>query len=229
VPGRNILSSLRFGRHDLTLALLAFASGTTDVLSFLALSGVFTSAMTGNTALLGLAAGQGQSGAAVRSVAALAGFLMGVAAGTLPRGIGGRRSDLSQILALELLCLGLFTAIWGTRPDLDNGSAVYGLILLSAAGMGIQSVAARRINLPGIPTVVFTSTLTSIVMAATEAVLRRTRFPFEGLRQIAVFCAYLIGTLLAGVMASRSLGAIVLLPLIAVLGALGLEFRQRSR
>jgi uncharacterized membrane protein YoaK (UPF0700 family) len=53
------------------------------------------------------------------------------------------------------------------------------LILLSAAGMGIQSVAARRINLPGIPTVVFTSTLTSIVMAATETILRRAAFPFE--------------------------------------------------
>jgi len=177
------------GRHDLTLALLAFASGATDVLSFLALSGVFTSAMTGNTALLGLAVGQGQSSAAVRSFAALAGFLMGVAAGTLPRDIGSRRSALFRILALEALCLGLFTALWGIWPDLDNGSTIYVLILLSAAGMGIQSVAARRINLPGIPTVVFTSTLTSIVMAATKAVLRRAMFPFEALRQIAVFCA----------------------------------------
>lgn len=175
MPGRIIIPTLRFGRHDLTLALLAFASGTTDVLSFLALSGVFTSAMTGNTALLGLALGQGQSNAAIRSFAALAGFLMGVAAGTLPRDTGSRRSALFRILALEALCLGLFTALWSISTDLDNGSTIYVLILLSAAGMGIQSVAARRINLPGIPTVVFTSTLTSIVMAATEAVLRRTR------------------------------------------------------
>ena len=64
-------------------------------------------------------------------------------------------------------------------------------------------------------------------MAATEAVLQRTPFPLDGLRQIAVFCAYLVGTLLAGVMASRSLGTIVLLPLIAVLGALGSEYRSR--
>jgi uncharacterized membrane protein YoaK (UPF0700 family) len=226
MPGRIIIPTLRFGRHDLTLALLAFASGATDVLSFLALSGVFTSAMTGNTALLGLALGQGQSSAAIRSFAALAGFLMGVAAGTLPRDTGSRRSALFRILALEALCLGLFTALWSISTDLDNGSTIYVLILLSAAGMGIQSVAARRINLPGIPTVVFTSTLTSIVMAATEAVLRRTPFPFDGLRQIAVFCAYLVGTLLAGVMASRSLGTIVLLPLIAVLGVLGSEYRS---
>jgi len=46
MPGRIIMPTLRFGRHDLTLALHAFASGATDVLSFLALSGVFTSAMT---------------------------------------------------------------------------------------------------------------------------------------------------------------------------------------
>jgi uncharacterized membrane protein YoaK (UPF0700 family) len=103
--------------------------------------------------------------------------------------------------------------------------AVYGLILLSAAGMGIQSAAARRMNIPGISTVAFTNTLTSIVITATEAVLRRRAFPFEGIRQLAVFSAYLVGTLLAGVMASRSLGNIVLLPLIASLCALGAEFR----
>ncbi len=225
--GRVLLPTSRLGRHDLTLALLAFASGATDVLSFLALSGVFTSAMTGNTALLGLAVGQGQFGAAVRSFDALAGFLMGVAAGTLPRDTGSSRSALVRILALEALCLGLFTALWGYWANLDKGMAVYGLILLSAAGMGIQSVAARRINLPGIPTVVFTSTLTSIVMAATEAVLKRPRFQFEALRQLAVFCAYLLGTLLAGAMASRGLGSIVMLPLIAVLGALVSEYRSR--
>jgi uncharacterized membrane protein YoaK (UPF0700 family) len=206
--------------------LLAFASGTTDVFGLLALSGVFTSAITGNTALLGIAIGQGQFGAALRSFAALAGFLTGVAAGALPRDTG-RRTALFRILAIEVLCLGSCAAIWGAWSDLDKSMAVYGLILLSAAGMGVQSAAARRMNLPGISTVAFTNTLTSIVIAATGAVLRRAAFPFEGLRQIAVFCAYLVGTLLAGVTASRSLGAIVLLPLIAVLGALGTEYRSK--
>jgi hypothetical protein len=35
----------------------------------------------------------------------------------------------------------------------------------------------------------------------------------------------LVGTLLAGMIASRSMGAIVLLPLIAVIGAFGSEYQ----
>ena len=44
----------------LSLVFLSLASGCTDVLSFLKLGNVFTSAMTGNTALLAIALGQGQ-------------------------------------------------------------------------------------------------------------------------------------------------------------------------
>ena len=44
---------------DVGLALLGFASGSMDALAFFNLGEVFPSAMTGNTALLGLALGQG--------------------------------------------------------------------------------------------------------------------------------------------------------------------------
>ncbi|CAG4910809.1 unnamed protein product [Acidocella sp. C78] len=55
---------------DLTLAALAFVSGSADIFAFLKFHDVFTSAMTGNTALLGLALGQGHILAAQRSLAA---------------------------------------------------------------------------------------------------------------------------------------------------------------
>jgi uncharacterized membrane protein YoaK (UPF0700 family) len=42
----------RFSSTDLGLALLGLASGSTDVMAFLMLGNIFTSAMTGNTALL---------------------------------------------------------------------------------------------------------------------------------------------------------------------------------
>jgi Protein of unknown function (DUF1275) len=45
--------------EDVGLALLGFASGSMDALAFFNLGEVFPSAMTGNTALLGLALGQG--------------------------------------------------------------------------------------------------------------------------------------------------------------------------
>lgn len=212
----------------MVLALLAFASGVTDVLSFLGLQAVFTSAMTGNTAFLGLEAGQGKFDAAARSCAALGGFVAGVACGAAPRR-PGRYGALFRVLMLEAAFLAVFSGLWVVRPELDQGWAIYLLIVLSAAGMGAQSVAARLINLPGIPTVVFTSTLTSIVIAATEAVLRRAALPFEAWRQIAVFCAYLCGTLLAGVISWRSLGALVPLPLGAVIIALALEYSAQRR
>ena len=51
---------------DVGLALLGFASGSMDALAFFNLGEVFPSAMTGNTALLGLALGQGHVIAASR-------------------------------------------------------------------------------------------------------------------------------------------------------------------
>ena len=57
--------------------------------------------------------------------------------------------------------------------------------------MGIQAVAARRINAPSLPTVVFTTTLTNIVMAATDAVVRRASLSHDTKRQIGIFAVYL--------------------------------------
>ncbi len=214
-----------FAGKDLTLALLAFASATTDVLSFLAFSEVFTSGMTGNTALLGLAAGQGRALAASRSLAALLGFTLGVAVGTLARGAGDHPRRLGMVLAVEALCLGLFAGLWHALGPAGGTGVVYALIFVSALGMGVQIVAARQVNLPGIPTIVFTSTLANIVMQATDAALRRRALPIDALRQSAVFAIYLAGATLAGGLASRHLGMLVLLPLGAVLGALALQLR----
>lgn len=210
---------------EFTLALLAFASATTDVLSFLALNDVFTSGMTGNTALLGMAVGQGHALAAARSLAALLGFVLGVVAGTLARGAGDRHRGIVVVLVVEALCLGFFAGLWHATGQPAGTGIVYALIFLSALGMGIQIIAARQVNLPGIPTIVFTSSLATIVVAATEAVVRRQALPVDALRQSRVFAIYLAGAILAGWLATHHLGILVLLPLGAVLGALGLQLR----
>lgn len=213
-------------RPDATLALLAFASATTDVLSFLALGEIFTSAMTGNTAFLGLALGQGHALVACRALAALVGFTLGVVAGTLAAGGGDHARGLVWTLALEALCLGLFVVLWYALPRPLADGFIYVLIVLSALGMGAQLVAARRLNLPGVPTVVFTTTLGSIVMTLTHALLRREAPMPEALRQSAVFATYLAGAVLAGVLAPSHLGILVLLPLGAVVAALGLQLAE---
>ncbi len=213
-----------FGRREMTLALLAFASASSDVLSFLILDQVFTSAMTGNTALLGLALGQRQGPAAAHAAAALLGFALGVVAGALAAGESRDARALAAVLGLEALCLGLFVALWcaTARPVADG--LVYPLILLSALGMGLQIVAARQVNLPGIPTVVFTSTLAAIITTAVAAARRRQPLSFDAWRQSAVFSTYLAGAMLAGALAPRHPGLLVPLPFAAVLGALALQF-----
>jgi uncharacterized membrane protein YoaK (UPF0700 family) len=211
---------------DATLALLTFVSSITDVLSFLALTNVFASGMTGNMALLGIAAGQGQILTAAHPACALAGFVLGVACGTLLSRTASHRVGLMGLLVLEALCLGAFCAIW-FAVEHSAEDAVYVLIALSATGMGIQAVAARRINVPGLPTVVFTTTLTNIVMAATDAVMRRAPLSFDTKRMIGIFLVYLAGATLAGALASRHLDVLAVLPLVAVVSALAIEYRSK--
>src|SRR5580698_4371536 len=87
------------------LVLTAFAAGLVDVLSFAKLGGVFTSAMTGNLALLGFYASTGAVRSAIKSTIALAGFIVGCAIGTIQGRRQTNRSAARRILALETLII----------------------------------------------------------------------------------------------------------------------------
>src|SRR3546814_17031743 len=78
--------------RDGMLVLLAIAAGCVDAVSYLGLGEVLTAAMTGNTILLGLAIGQAKVPAALRSCAALVGFVFGaVVAAEIGRAWCGER------------------------------------------------------------------------------------------------------------------------------------------
>ena len=221
----------RIAIMDLGLAALAMGSGATDVTSFLTLGDVFTSAMTGNTALLGIALGQGRILAATHSFSALVGFALGasLAAVMYHRMPPSRRATVGAIrplLLTEILCLAVFAAILTSTGAPAESVALYALILLSAIGMGIQGVVARHINSPGINTIVFTSTIISIVMSLTGTLTRRSGsggvHPHTK-RQIGMFLAYGFGALLAGILARSALAVVAWIPMLAVLAALGLS------
>ena len=76
--------STRPRQQILTLIAIAltFASGAADVTSFTRLGGVFTSVMTGNIVLWGLAAARGSLTLASHTAVSIAGYIVGVAAGT---------------------------------------------------------------------------------------------------------------------------------------------------
>jgi len=213
---------------DVGLALLSLASGSMDALAFFNLGEVFPSAMTGNTALLGLALGQGRLMAASRPFVAFAGFMAGAALASASVELWLRPLPTPRaawrLLALEACLLAVFALAWRSIDGPIAGVAVYALIVVASSAMGIQSVAARSIARNGITTVVFTSTLTSIVTTATEAWLRAPhKLPLATRRQIGMFLLYAGGAGICGLFASQR-ASIALLPLLAVVGAAGFHW-----
>ena len=216
------------GYENLGLVWLSLASGCTDVLSFLKLGDVFTSAMTGNTALLAIAIGRGQMLAASRSLTALLGFMLGAALATLVytpgHGKHNTRRTIRHLLLIELFFLGSCAALWSISRYQAQGSTLYIVILLSAVSMGIQGVGARRINSPGISTIVFTSVLISMVMSLTSKMGRPVVAPAppaSAKTHFGTFAAYGCGAALAGLLVSHYLGCLIWIPMAAVLLALG--------
>ena len=207
----------QFDRRDLILGLLAFASSATDVIAFVKLQQVFTSAMTGNTALLGLAIGQGNLSAAIHSLVALSGYIAGVALGASVHTRNGQR-DLLFLLCVEAAFLGVFFVQWRLVGFPPGGAWLYTLIASSAVGMGVQSVAARKVNLDGIPTVVFTSTLTSIVMTLMQASMRRGAISiFNAKRQLLAFGIYACGAVVTALLLWHDITLAIASPLLAVM------------
>jgi hypothetical protein len=109
---------------DVGLALLGFASGSMDALAFFNLGEVFPSAMTGNTALLGLALGQGHVIAASRPFIAFVGFLTGAAAASVSVDLWLDKLPAPRavcwLLALEACFLAAFALAWAVPRLADR-------------------------------------------------------------------------------------------------------------
>ena len=206
--------------QDASLALLAAAAGTLDVLGFLRLGPALMSAMTGNGALLGLAIGQHRLVAALHSLAAFVGFVVGVAGGAVLLDAGdGWSPRVTVVVSIEAVLLGAFALLWLTTGGPRSEVVIYALIVLASGGMGLQSAAVRQLKIPGVTTTFFTGTLTSIVTSAV-----RTAKPAEGSRklptsmlpQIVALGAYVGAGAVAGFAAAHGADSVALLPVVAV-------------
>ncbi|MFL5332773.1 MAG: YoaK family protein [Geminicoccaceae bacterium] len=175
------------------VTLMSFSSGCVDILSYRFLGQVFTSAMTGNVALMGLDFGQGNLAAAGRNLIAFLCFLAGLTLGAMLLRGRPQRAGLVWPLSAELLLLLAFAALWRLHGP---QATLYALIGLSAVAMGLQSAVAHRIGMPGISTTYFTGTLTNIVFGlvgpAPAHPLVRVQWP------ALAFLAYIAGAVLAG-------------------------------
>ena len=165
--------------RDAMVLVLTWAAAGVDAISYLGLGHVFTANMTGNTVLLGLAIGQGQGLAALRSIIALAGFAIGVALTAVVLELRPSRGEwpigVTRAVAAEAVILGVFTITWHLGEH--RGALLYALILFSAVAMGIQSAAIRHLKVPGIATTYITGTLTSMVAEFVSWLARIRRSP----------------------------------------------------
>jgi uncharacterized membrane protein YoaK (UPF0700 family) len=149
------------------LLLLACAAGAIDAISYLGLGRVFTANMTGNTVLLGLAFGEANYQEALRASLALVGFFGGAAFGVwvVEKGpsAGLWPRSVTVALSLEWGLLLVFAAGWLYVGGEAATFATRGpLIALSALAMGVQSAAARRLEVSGVATTYITGTVTTL-------------------------------------------------------------------
>ena len=211
------MAELPTARLEIILGLTAFAAGAVDVISFAKLGGILASAMTGNLAFLGFYLSRGSFASAVSSMIALAGFVAGSAAGTLLSRTREPRAAIRALLGVECLLLTAAGAVWLPTHHRNGSLSGDAVILLLAISMGIQSITGKRLNLSNVPTIVFTSTLTNIVMAVTGMVASgKAESPEDTRRQIAAFLLYFLGALGAGFAVYGQLGVLICMPLAAV-------------
>jgi uncharacterized membrane protein YoaK (UPF0700 family) len=208
-----------FTPTETMLLLTAFAAGTVDVISFATLGGVFASAMTGNFALLAYYVAQSDAQAAMGSVVALTGFVLGCGLGVLQRRsrVQGQALDLLLLTEAGLLFFFALYAMW--TPHAAHAPSDHLQILLLAVAMGVQAVVGQTINAT---TIVFTTTLTKLVGTIADSLANGDSLGLKDVKiQSAVVVLYLFGALLAGALIVHKADAVVLLPFIGVAAAYG--------
>jgi uncharacterized membrane protein YoaK (UPF0700 family) len=168
--------------------------------------------MTGNTVLLGLSLVQGDAGGAGRALVALGGFLAGGAVGAwiTYRGQAGPPWPRGVTVALVVECV-LLAAL-----AIDPTASLAFRVLLAAVAMGIQSAAARRLDVLGVATTFVTGTLTSLI----SLIVRHGVLPSasgHGKRLLAsVWAVYVLGAMAAGALTQTAPAAALLPPVLIV-------------
>jgi uncharacterized membrane protein YoaK (UPF0700 family) len=157
---------LRWQDRRRFLVGLTAAAGWLDALAFLYLGQVFISFMSGNLLFVGIGAGGGDGGRAVRAGVVLAAFLAGTVAGarlTGSRLVPGEDRTLRRTLVLEAGLLAVFAVLWLVAGDpADHAAAKFVLLVLGAAAMGLQAAVALAFHLPNVATVAITATLAQL-------------------------------------------------------------------
>jgi uncharacterized membrane protein YoaK (UPF0700 family) len=217
--------------RDYRVVLLTVTSGAVNAVSFLALGKVFSSVITGNLVLLGVAATSHSPSEALHAGLAIAGYAAGALIGVL---LAARRShqadtwpaSVTATLGAELFVLAGFSAGWELSHGRPHDAGQLALLIVLAAAMGMQSAAVRRLG--QMSSTYLTSTLLGVLAGLV------TGGRPEGLgRSIGVLVAIVLGALAGGILAKSAyawLPVAVLLPLaVVVAGSAAVSWHDRQR
>ena len=220
VPGfpRSLVAHPAYGPLPGLLLILTVVTGVVDSISILALGRVFVANMTGNVVFAGFAIVGAPGFSLGASLFALAGFLVGAAAGgAMITRIGSDRAALLRAgtaAEVALAAVALVLAALSGDPGVSHGTThiiagAFGLAITDAlaavlaTAMGIQNAVARKLAVPDLTTTVLTMTLTGIG-ADLRAVLRAGATHAMAKSDL-VRRLLAIGTMLAGALAGASL------------------------
>lgn len=185
--------------------VLAVCSGATDAIGFLALGGAFTSVMTGNLVLLGVASVNADLAMALHTISAIGGFVVGawlgarVAAGTREGDDPTWPGGITRALGLEFALFATFAVYWWILDGRPEPEWRWFALMVNASALGIQSSAIQRLGVPGLSTTYLTGTLTTVVAElATGKGVRRVRY------SISLLVALVLGAAMGALLVSRA-------------------------
>ncbi|WP_433073367.1 YoaK family protein [Dactylosporangium sp. CA-052675] len=203
-------------RRHVALLLLAGNSGAIDAIGFVVLGGAFTSVMTGNMILLGIALPQADAALAVRSGLAIVLYMAGAYLGT--RIAGQPRDDdppwprpVTWALLTELAFLAVMAAGWWAAGGHPHGNVQLLLLGADAVALGIQSSAILRFGVKGLSTTYMTGTLTGVV-----ATLAQGRHPGQVAASARIMVSLIAGAAAAMLLVRHAPMLVPLLQLVPV-------------
>jgi uncharacterized membrane protein YoaK (UPF0700 family) len=195
---RDLVDDEREGSLPGIFTILTFVSGIADATAILRIDHVFVANITGNIIFVGLALVGARGFSITSSLIVFASFLAGAsgAGAVMPRPLTHRGRAAHITVVLQLADLALATAILAACPN--PGAAVRDVLLVVLAfGMGAKAAIVRAVNVPGLTTAVFTTTLTGLAVDGAKGDWRQPNFVVRIVAALALVTGAMAGAVLA--------------------------------
>jgi uncharacterized membrane protein YoaK (UPF0700 family) len=195
-------------RQSSLVFLLGAIAGFVDGVTFLTLFGLFTANMSGNAARLGVTAGEGNWSAALTRFVPIVVWIVVVVATVIFVETRGRGQDreLRPLLLVEAGLLGVFVVLGTVLQDrgdiVPQSLTFYGLAVIAAFAMGVQTSALRRAGGVGVHTTFISGMVVNL--AEDVAAAWRRDDPMAGAR------ARMHGIVVVTLISGAALGALLL-------------------